>query len=98
MKRILIPIDFSELSEYAFSIAKEIQEKTNAQLIGLNVVHVGKSALYKTDGTLSDSNDFDVEAIRKQQADNEQKIQEFLKDVPNSKGVVKIGNIEEIIL
>lgn len=98
MNRILIPIDFSELSEYAFSIAKEIQLKTNAELIGLNVVHVGKSALYKSDGTLSDSNDFDVEAVRKQQAENEQKMQDFLKNVPNSRGVVKIGNIEDIIL
>lgn len=98
MKKILIPIDFSELSDYAFSIAQEIQAKTKAELICLNVIHVGKDAMFKNDGSLSDSNDFDVQAFEKQKVDHEVKMQQFLENTSNTKGVVRIGNIESDIL
>lgn len=98
MKRILIPIDFSDLSEFAFSIAEQIQSKTNAELICLNVIHVGKDAMFNHDGKLSVSNDFDTEVFENQKTENEAKMQEFLAGKANTKGEVIIGNIESDIL
>lgn len=98
MKKILIPIDFSELSDYAISIAQEIQAKTNAELVCLNVIQVGKDAMFNHDGTLSKSNDFDIAAFENQKVNNEAKMQAFLADVKNANGVVRIGNIESDIL
>lgn len=98
MKKILIPIDFSELSEYAFSIAEEIQATTNAELICLNVIHVGKNAMFNHDGTLSTSNDFDIQAFENQKKSNEAKMQTFLANNKKAKGLVSIGNIESDIL
>jgi nucleotide-binding universal stress UspA family protein len=98
MKRILIPIDFSELSEYAFSIAKEIQAKNDAELICLNIIHVGKDAMFNYDGTLSSSNDFDVKAFEKLRVEHEAKMNQFVQNSKNTKGLVRIGNIESDIL
>lgn len=39
MKKILVPIDFSEVSGYAADFAIDMAEKSNAQLIFLNSVH-----------------------------------------------------------
>lgn len=39
MKKILVPIDFSEVSGYAVDFAVDMAEKSNAQLIFLNSVH-----------------------------------------------------------
>lgn len=98
MQKILVPVDFSDLSNFALSVAKEIATGLNAELICLNVVHVGKSALFDSHGNLSDSNDFDVNAINQLKAENEAKIKEFTKYIPDIRTVVKIGDIEEVML
>jgi nucleotide-binding universal stress UspA family protein len=98
MQKILVPVDFSELSDYAMSIAGEIATSFDSEIILLNVIHVGKDAIFDNKGNLSDSNDFDVAAIKKQQVENESKLAELTKNFKNARAVVKVADIEEAIL
>lgn len=98
MKRILVPYDFSELSEYALSLAQEISASTGAEIICLNVVQVGLSAIFDSEGNLSDANDFDVDHYNDMKKQHMEKLKNLVAPYPNTRALVKIGDAEASIL
>jgi nucleotide-binding universal stress UspA family protein len=98
MQKILVPVDFSELSDYALSVAGEIAGSFNSELLLLNVVQVGKDALFDSEGNLSESNDFDTKAYNNLKVENEKKLKVLAQNFKNARAVVKIGDIEETML
>jgi nucleotide-binding universal stress UspA family protein len=46
MKRILVPIDFSELSENAYGIASKLAKGTNAEITVLTIIPGPSGAVY----------------------------------------------------
>jgi nucleotide-binding universal stress UspA family protein len=98
MNKILVPVDFSELSKYALNLANQIALGAKAELHVLNIVPVEKSALFDKEGNLSDSNDFDVSYYNKIKESNIKKMEEFVEGITYASTMVKIGDIEETIL
>ncbi len=89
IKKILIPVDFSEHSLFALEYAKLFAERFNAELILLNVV---EPVVFVADLTMGQVNvpSIESELIQK----SEEKIREIvnsLKDKYNIKGEVKLG-------
>ena len=50
MKKIIVPIDFSEHSEYALKAAAQLAKKYNAQLLALHMLEMSDILLTSTDG------------------------------------------------
>ncbi len=50
MKKILVPIDFSEYSEYALQAAATIAKKQNAEIIVLHMLGLSEAVLTKNEG------------------------------------------------
>ncbi len=89
IKKILIPIDFSEHSLHALEYAKFFAGKFNAELILLNVV---EPVVFITDLTMGQINIPSIESELLQKS--EEKINELvnsLKNEYNVRGVVKLG-------
>ncbi|MGI9544232.1 MAG: universal stress protein, partial [Cyclobacteriaceae bacterium] len=55
MKKILVPTDYSDLSEYALNLANVIARYTKAQIYALKVVSVPGEALFDKKGEVIDS-------------------------------------------
>ena len=49
MKKIIVPIDFSEHSEYALKTAAKLAKKTNAELLVLHMLEMSDVILTKSD-------------------------------------------------
>jgi len=50
MKKIIVPIDFSETSEFALQVAASIAKKQKAELLVLHMLEMAGNFLSKTDG------------------------------------------------
>ncbi len=50
MKKILVPIDFSEYSEYALQVASTIAKQQNAEIIVLHMLGLSEAVLTKDEG------------------------------------------------
>lgn len=98
MKNILIPYDFSELSDYALQLGIEIAEKLEANILILNVIHTGKSTVFNNDGSLSESNRFDIDVVQEQSEKNDRLLSAIGKNKDFLSHKVSIGDIEEHIL
>jgi len=89
IKKILIPIDFSEHSLNALEYAKVLAEKFNAELILLNVV---EPVVFTVDLTMGQVNIPSIENELFQKSEEEmKKIVDSLKDKFNVRGVLRIG-------
>ncbi len=89
IKKILIPIDFSDHSLFALEYAKLFAEKFNAELILLNVV---EPIMFVADLTMGQVNipSIEGELIQKSE-DKVNEIVNALKDKYNVRGLVKLG-------
>ncbi len=89
VKKILIPIDFSEHSLFALDYAKLFAEKFNAELILLNVV---EPVMFVADLTMGQINVPSIESELIQKSESKIKeIADVLKDKYNVRGLVKLG-------
>ncbi|OJJ19544.1 hypothetical protein BKI52_22315 [marine bacterium AO1-C] len=99
MKKILIPTDFSELSEYALHTAENIAASLQAEIHALKVLPTPGDAYFDKKGKMLECEDYDMTKFEQERLDNEHKIQEWLKSAKNPVHiVVKFGNmIDDII-
>ncbi len=52
MKKIVVPIDFSEHSEYALETAAVLAKKNNAEIIALHMLEISETILTKSSDSL----------------------------------------------
>jgi nucleotide-binding universal stress UspA family protein len=71
MKKIIVPIDFSEHSEYALKTAAKIAKKYNAEILALHMLELSEMMLSASDGLQSQKAAFFLQLA-------EQKFEEFL--------------------
>jgi nucleotide-binding universal stress UspA family protein len=50
MKKIIVPIDFSEYSEYALETAAILAKKNNAEILALHMLEISEAILTRVDG------------------------------------------------
>lgn len=79
MKSIIVPIDFSEISEYAFEVAASIAKKHDATLYVLHMLELNQAMLTSTEGFHPEQTVFLIKLAEK-------RLSEFL-DKPYLKGV-----------
>lgn len=99
MKKILIPTDFSELSEYALHTAEKIAVSLGAEIHALKVLAAPGDAYFDDKGNMLECKDYDMTKFEQERLENEAKIKDWLKDskVPVHV-VVKYGNmIDDIV-
>ena len=72
MKKIIIPVDFSEHSEYALKTAAKLAKKHNAELLVLHMLEMSDIMLSASDGLQNQKAAFFLQVA-------EQKFEEFLK-------------------
>jgi len=71
MKKIIVPIDFSEHSEYALKTAAKLAKKTNAELLALHMLEMSDVILTKSDSEQQQKTVFFLKLV-------EQKFEAFL--------------------
>jgi nucleotide-binding universal stress UspA family protein len=52
MKKIIVPIDFSEYSEYALETAAILAKKNNAEILALHMLEISEAILTRVDGEI----------------------------------------------
>ena len=72
MKKIIVPIDFSEHSEYALKTAAKLAKKYNAELLALHMLEMSEIMLSASDGLQNQKAAFFLKLA-------EQKFEDFLK-------------------
>lgn len=99
MKKILIPTDFSELSEYALHTAEKMATSMGAELHALKVLPAPGDAYFDDKGNMLNCQDYDMTKFEKERMENEAQIKEWLKDASvEVHVVVKFGNmIDDIV-
>ncbi|GAA4817174.1 universal stress protein [Litoribaculum gwangyangense] len=72
MKKIIVPIDFSEHSEYALRTATKLAKKYNAEILALHMLEMSDLMLTASDGLQYEKASFFIKL-------SEQKFEQFLK-------------------
>ena len=99
MKKILVPTDYSDLSEYALNLANTVAEHTDALIYVLKVVSAPGEALFDENGILIDSGSFDVSALEAEKEENLSHINTWAdKSNLPVHAAVRIGHLQDQIL
>ena len=99
MQKILIPTDFSELGDFAYTVATHLAKATGAKIMALSVLNGPPGAMYTNDGQLINDEGEDYSEWNKRLNENKEKMQAWIsgkEDIVDSRCF--IGNIDETIL
>lgn len=99
MKKILVPTDCSELSGYALTLAEKFARQSGAEIHTLRVVPTPAEAVFDQNGELIDGEDFDLEAVKADQAQAGGQLADWIQKADIlAFPVVKAGNLTDQIL
>jgi len=99
MKNILVPTNFSELSDYAFDLAMKIAVANGANIHALKVIEAPGDTLFDKEGNLLECTEYDTAKLKSEAKDAENKMAEWLaKKSIQAGGMIKIGHWYEVIL
>ena len=99
MKKILVPTDCSDLSGYAFTLAGKLAKQSSAEIFALKVVPTTAEAVFDRNGELIDGEDFDLAAVKAEQAVAGQQLAAWIeKSGIKATPVVKAGKLTDQIL
>lgn len=99
MKKILIPTDFSNLGEFAWTVASFLATKTGATIDIISIVNGPNGAYYNNEGDLMNDEGNDFSDWHKNASINEEKMKKWIlgKDQINTT-LCKIGEIDKTII
>lgn len=97
MKKILVPIDLSESSDNAIKIAQKLSNNIT-EIVIISIISAPSEATLKEDGTMKENDDLDVSTYQVEANKTELLILEKYNYLTNSKIMVKIGDINNIIM
>lgn len=99
MKKILIPSDLSELTDFAYDIAVKIAESCDAKIDLLSIIPAPNNASFDNEGNIKTDTGSDLSELFKERDTKQQKLQEWanIKDRINFTST-KIGHIDDTIL
>jgi len=80
MKKIIVPIDFSEYSEYALRTAAKLAKKNNSEILALHMLEMSDALLTKTDTQQQQKAIFFLKLV--EQRFNTFLDKPYLKDIP----------------
>lgn len=99
MKKILIPVDFSDLARHAFELGKQLQSELKAELHFVHIVTLPSHILLTPDGELFDDDEMDITQLQLEHAQAERKLTAWIDDVQaNVVNKVLYGHVNETLL
>lgn len=99
MKKILIPVDFSDLARHAFELGKQLQSELQAELHFVHIVTLPSHILLTTDGELFDDDEMDITQLQLEHAQAERKLMAWVDNVQsNVVNKVLYGHVNETLL
>lgn len=82
MKKILVPVDFSEVSRNAVMVAGQIVEITGGEVELLHVVEVPNDGLYDKEGNLVDDQDGNLAVFQRKHTAESDQMKAFVEKLP----------------
>ena len=99
MKKILIPVDFSDLARHAFELGKQLQSELQAELHFVHIVTLPSYILLTPDGELFDDAEMDITQLQLEHAQAERKLMAWIDNVQsNVVNKVLYGHVNETLL
>jgi nucleotide-binding universal stress UspA family protein len=99
MKKIVVPVDFSDISKYGTELAVKIAKHIDATIHFLNIVTLPSHILLTQDGDIFEDGDFDVSVPRKLKEDNQIRLKEWAAQyAPDAKLCVCFGHVNEQVM
>ena len=99
MKKILIPVDFSNLARHAFELGKQLQSELQAELHFVHIVTLPSHILLTPDGELFDDDEMDITQLQLEHAQAERKLMAWIGNVQsNVVNKVLYGHVNETLL
>ena len=99
MKKILIPVDFSDLARHAFELGKQLQSELQAELHFVHIVTLPSHILLTPDGELFDDDEMDITQLQLEHAQAERKLMAWIDNVQsNVVNKVLYGHVNETLL
>jgi len=99
MKKILVPTDFSDLSEFAYGVASKLAQVTKADIITLSVIPGPQGAIYNANGELTNDEGNDYSEWTKRLNSNKVKMKKWISNKPDViDNINTIGSIDDSIL
>jgi nucleotide-binding universal stress UspA family protein len=99
VKKILIPVDFSDLARHAFELGKGLQAEMEAELHFVHIVTLPSHILLTPDGELFDDDEMDITQLKLEHAQAERKLASWIEGV-GVRVVYKVlyGHVNETLL
>jgi nucleotide-binding universal stress UspA family protein len=99
MKKILIPVDFSDLARHAFELGKQLQSELQAELHFVHIVTLPSHILLTPDGELFDDDEMDITQLQLEHEQAERKLMAWIDNVQsNVVNKVLYGHVNETLL
>jgi nucleotide-binding universal stress UspA family protein len=99
MKKILIPVDFSDLARHAFELGKQLQSELQAELHFVHIVTLPSHVLLTPDGELFDDDEMDITQLQLEHEQAERKLMAWIDNVQsNVVNKVLYGHVNETLL
>lgn len=99
MKKILIPTDFTELGDIAYSIASILAKGTKAEITALSIVPGPSGAIYSPQGELTNDEGNDYSEWDKRLTVNKQKLSDWSADKPDiTDTIATIGQVDDTVI
>lgn len=99
MKKILIPVDFSDLSRHALELAMRLQQVLDAQLHFVHVITLPSHILLTPEGDLFDDDEMDITQLKLEHATAERRLSAWLQPVsPHVSYRIAYGHVNETLL
>lgn len=99
MKKILVPVDFSDLSRYALEMALSLQKVLAAQLHFVHVITLPSHILLTPEGELFDDDEMDITQLKLAHAAAERKLGQWLQAVGEQVSYkIAYGHVNETLL
>ncbi len=99
MKKILIPINCTDLDNFSYDLAHKISAKEGADIEVLSIISAPANVNFDPDGNIKEDEGKDFTSLFEKRDEKEKQIQEWLADKPDVSTLeVKVGRVNEDIL
>ncbi len=97
MKKILVPVDFSDVSKFGIDIAKKIAKTSKVELHLLHIITLPSHVLLDNEGELVEDGEMDIQALKSQKIETELKMRNLVESLAEFevKSCVCFGHVNE---
>lgn len=97
MKKILVPVDFSDVSKFGIDIAKKIANTSKVELHLLHIITLPSHILLDKNGDLVEDGEMDIQALKQQKIEAELKMRNLVDSLAefDTHSCVCFGHVNE---